>query len=35
MQTQLFNKWALEVTNQEYNGNIKQFKHELDLLGGC
>ena len=35
MNNQDYNKWFLELANQEYNGNLKALKFECDLIGGC
>lgn len=35
MSETIFMKWFLEVTNQEYDGNLKVFRREVDILGGC
>lgn len=32
---QLFNKWVLEVANQEYEGNLRAFRIEIDKNGVC
>lgn len=33
MNNKLFNKWALEVTNQQYNGKIGHFMSCIVSLG--
>ena len=35
MNSQLYTKFVLEISTQEYHGNLKEFKKQLDILGGC
>lgn len=31
----IYIKWVVEVSQQEYNGNIMALRKELDEIGGC
>lgn len=30
-----YNKWVIELANQEYNGSISAVLRAISILGGC